>query len=383
MLKSFTNLIFIRQTKFLYLSFFLFATAVGINLVTFPSILKLNKISPSQIGIAFGIEVFGVAIMSFFLSKFVKKFGIINSLKIASIIYSSIVLIIYFYMNFIIWLSLVFVLGCCWLIFAICRLAWLNLLLNDEERGLGIGIFSALISGGLAFGPLIVKIFGAENYFTFVISALSVLGASFCLNPLKNQLQPQINSERISMIKFFKKNPNSFFSRFFLDFTSYSFLSLVVVFGTGIGFSNENSGLLITAYMISGFFDIFVGFMLKKTPAKKLINIGYLGCLYCFLLASLYQKSFYFLILIFFIFGLFIACIYVSVFKMINEDYEEKDLIPANSTFQFVGTCGALAGSLICGFMINIFGAQGFPITICFGCLFYLTFLVIYEKNKK
>ena len=330
MFKSFTNLIFIRQTKFLYLSFFLFATAVGINLVTFPSILKLHKITPLQIGIAFAIEVCGVAIMSFFLSKFVKKFYILYSLKIASIIYASIVLIIYFYSNFILWLSLVFILGCCWLIFAICRLSWLNLFLSDEERGLGIGIFSALISGGLAFGPLIVKLFGAENYLTFVISALTVLGASFCLNPLKKELQPQINSERISMIKFLKKSPNSFFSRFFLDFTTYSMLSLTVVFGTGIGFTNENSGLLITAYMTSGFFDIFVGFMLKKIPAKKLINIGYLGCLYTFLLVSLYQKSFYFLIILFFIFGLFIACIYVSVFKMINEDYEEKDLIPAN-----------------------------------------------------
>ena len=383
MFKSFVNLIFIRQTKFLYLSFFLFATAVGINLVTFPSVLKLHKISPSQIGIAFGVEVCGVAIMSFFLSKFVKKFGIINSLRIASILYASIVLIIYFYSSFWWWLLLVFVLGCCWLIFAICRLSWLNLLLSDEERRLRIGIISALISAGLAFGPMIVKLFGAENYLSFATSAFVVLGCSLCLNPLKQELKPQINSARISMIKFFKKNPNSFFSRFFLDFTSYSMLSLAVVFGTGIGFTNENSGLLITAYMVSGFFDIFVGFMLKKTPAKTLINIGYLGCLYTFLLVSLYQKSFYFLIILFFIFGLFIACIYVSVFKMINEDYEEKDLIPANSTFQFVGTCGALAGSLICGFMINFFGAQGFPITICFGCLFYLTFLVIYEKNKK
>ena len=383
MFKSFTNLIFIRKTKFLYLSFFLFATTIGINLVTFPSILKLNKISPSQIGIAFAIEVCGVAFMSFFLSKFVARFGIINALKIASIIYSSIILIIYFYVSFIFWLLLIFILGCCWLIFAISRLSWLNLFLNDDERGIGLGIFSALISGGIAFGPVIVKFSGAESYLSFAISAISVLCASLCLNPLKTELQPQINSERISMIKFLKKNPNSFFSRFFLDFTTYSMLSLTVVFGTGIGFSNENSGLLITAYMTSGFFDIFVGFMLKKTPAKTLINIGYLGCLYCFLLISLYHESFYFLMTLFFLFGLFIACIYVSVFKMINEDYEEKDLIPANSTFQFVGTCGALMGSLICGFMINFFGAQGFPITICFGCLFYLTFLVIYEKNKK
>ena len=138
--------------------------------------------------------------MSFFLSKFVKKFGIVLSLRIASILYASIVLIIYFYSSFWWWLILVFILGCCWLIFAICRLSWLNLLLSDEERGLGIGIFSALISAGLAFGPIIVKILGAENYLSFTISALMVLGCSFCLNPLKKELKPQINSERICMV---------------------------------------------------------------------------------------------------------------------------------------------------------------------------------------
>jgi len=383
MLRSFTNLIFIRKTKFLYLSFFLFATAIGVDLVTFPSILKLNKINPSQIGFAFAIEVCGAAFMSFFLSKFVAKFGIINSLRIASVLYASIVLIIYFYVSFIFWILLVFILGCCWLIFAISRMSWLNIFLNNEERGIGLGIFSALISGGVAFGPVIVKFSGSESYLSFVISALLVLSASLCLNPLKHELQPHINSERISIKKFFKKNPNSFFSRFFLDFTTYMILSLSVVFGTGIGFTNESSGLLITAYMASGFFDIFVGFMLKKISPKKLINIGYLGCLYVFLLVSLYQKSFYFLIILFFIFGLFIACIYVSVFKMMNEDYEHHELVSANSTFQLVGTCGSLFGSLLGGFMINFFGNQGFPISICFGCLFYLTFLVIYEKNKK
>jgi MFS family permease len=134
--------------------------------------------------------------------------------------------------------------------------------------------------------------------------------------------------------------------------------------------------------MASGFFDIIVGHLLNKTSAKKLINIGYLGCLYCFLLISLYQKSFGFLIFLFFVYGLFIACIYVSVFKMINEDYPAEELVSANSTFQLIGTIGSISGTLIGGVMIDIFGSQGFPIIICFGCLFYLTFLVIYEKTR-
>lgn len=381
MLASFKDLLFIRQTKFLYLSFFLFATAVGINFVTFPSILKLHKISPSMIGLAYSIELLGVASMSFFLSRIVAKFGVLKTLKFTSIFYALITLIIYFYNNFILWLILVFILGNCWLIFAITRISWLNNFLSNEERGVGLGIFSALISLGVACGPVIVKLTGAQNYLSFAISAILVLSASLVLYPLKEFAPPQISGSRISLKKFFKHNPNSFFSRFFLDFITYTIVTLAVVFGTQIGFTNESSGLFITAYMASGFFDIFVGFMLKKIPAKKLINIGYLGCLYSFLIASLFYNSFNFLIICFFIFGLFIACIYVSVFKMINEDYRHQELISANSTSQLIGTIGSFCGSFFGGMMINFFGALGFTFTILFGCLFYLTFLVIYEKN--
>ncbi|MFM7702308.1 MAG: MFS transporter, partial [Alphaproteobacteria bacterium] len=288
-----------------------------------------------------------------------------------------------FYYNYFWWLLLVFILGCCWLVMAITRISWLNYLVTTEDRGVALGIFSALISLGVAFGPVLVKIFGAESYFSFLCASLLALCAFLALIPLRKNINFTINNQKISLKEFYKKNPNSFWSRFFLDFTTYVITSLSVVFGTSIGFSPELSGLFITTYMASGFFDIIVGFILKKVPPKKLINIGFLGALYCFLLVSLYQKSYALLILLFFIFGLFIACIYVSVFKMMNDDYKPEELVSANATFQFVGTCGALFGTIIGGLMIKYFGAQGFPIIICFGALFYLTFLVIYEKTKK
>ncbi|MFZ9180584.1 MAG: MFS transporter [Rickettsiales bacterium] len=383
MLKTFLSLLFLQPTKFLYLSFFCFASAIGINLVTFPTLLKSNKINPSQIGLAFGVEILGVAIMSFFLSKLAGKIGIIKSIKYAAIIYSSIILISFFYYNYFWWLFLVFILGCCWLVMAITRISWLNNMVSTEDRGVALGIFSALISLGVAFGPVLVKIFGASSYWSFLTSATLVLMAFLSIIPLKKHLDFHINSQRISLKEFYKKNPNNFWSRFFLDFTTYVIVSLSVVFGISIGLSPELSGLFITAYMASGFFDIIVGFILKKVSTKKLINIGFLGCLYCFLLVSLYQKSYPFLILLFFIFGLFIACIYVSVFKMMNDDYSAQELVSANATFQLVGTCGSIFGTIIGGLMIEYFGAQGFPIIICFGALFYLTFFVIYEKTKK
>jgi MFS family permease len=171
-------------------------------------------------------------------------------------------------------------------------------------------------------------------------------------------------------------------TRFFLDFQTYLLLTFTVIFGRKIGLSYELAGLLITAYMSTGFFDVFVGFLLQKTSPYKLINIGFLVCLYSFISIALYNKSYLFLLISYFTFGLGIACIYVSVFKVMNEDYEKEKLVAANATFQLIGSLGALCSSLFGGFLVDIFGIQGFPIAIILGCVFYLSFLVTYKDNN-
>jgi MFS family permease len=88
------------------------------------------------------------------------------------------------------------------------------------------------------------------------------------------------------------------------------------------------------------------------------------------------------LLSIYFIFGIFIACIFVSVFKACNDDYPQEKLVAANATFQLIGSIGAMCGSLIGGLLFNLFGSVGFPITIVLCCISYLTFLVIYEKKN-
>ena len=68
------DLIFFKNLKFLYLSFFLFAIAFGINIVIFPSMLKHNQISPLKIGFASATETFGAIIASLILAKIIPIF---------------------------------------------------------------------------------------------------------------------------------------------------------------------------------------------------------------------------------------------------------------------------------------------------------------------
>jgi MFS family permease len=378
LIKQFT---FSKELNLIFLSVLLFASAMGVNLVTFPTILNQHGVDASKIGIAFTLDALGGILMSFFLSKFVGRLRMMKALGVAIFGYVAAILLIYFYKSFYLWSAIAFFMGICWFTFVITRQSWLNMLLQNNQRGVAMGIFSMLISAGIAVGPVIVKFSGANNYSSFLISASLAIFSYICLLPLKHTSQPQIESKRIPLKEFFKTNPRCFLARFFLDFQTYLLLTFTVVFGVKIGLKYEAAGLLISAYMASGFFDVFVGFLLKKISPYKMINIGFLGCMYCFLSLALYSQSYIFLLLIFFLFGIFIACIYVSVFKICNDDYANEKLVAANATFQLIGSCGSLCGSFIGGVLVDVFGTQGFPITIVLSCALYLTFLVTYEKK--
>ncbi len=355
--------------------------AAGMDLVIFPTILSKHGVDAAHIGIAFTIDVSGGILMSFFLSRFIAKFGMMPSLKFAAIGYATSILLIYFYQNFYLWITFAFFMGACWFIYAITRQSWLNILVEGINRGVALGIFSMIISFGVSMGPIIVSLSGADNYFSFIISATLVVASLLCLMPLKQNIQPTHEAERISLFYFFKKNPRCFLGRFFLDFQTYLLLTFTVIFGINLGLSYEAAGVLITAYMSSGLADLWVGFLLKKFSPYKIMNIGYLGCMYCFLTIILYHQSYWFLFFLYFLFGIFVACIFVAVFKIANDDYPKEKLVAANATFQLIGSIGSLFGTFTGGYLVNIFGANGFPITIVLSCTAYLSFLIFYEKK--
>ncbi len=381
MQKVFQQLTFPRELNFLFLSILLFAIAMGINLVTFPTVLTLHGVDASRIGIAFTIDTFGGVLMSFFLSRLVSYFTMMRVLKFSSFGYAAIIFLIYFYQNFYLWAALAFMMGALWFMYVITRQSWMNILVKNNQRGVATGIFSMIISAGIALGPVIVSITGAANYLSFAISALLAIASFYCLTPLRKSPQPKLESERINLREFFQNNPRSFLARFFLDFQTYLLLTFTVVFGVNIGLQSEAAGLLISAYMASGFFDVLVGFALKKWSPYQTIKFGFIGCLCCFLTILFFHQPYLLLIVIYFIFGIFIACIFVSVFKICNDDYSKTRLVAANSTFQLIGSTGSFFGSLFGGILFNFFGASGFPFAMIFSCICYLTFLVIYEKK--
>ncbi len=366
----------------LFISVLLFATAVGIDMVTFPTILMKNGINPAKIGISFSFEVIGGLLMSLVLSRLAKKIGVVNFLGRIVIIYAAAIAVIFFCKNFYLWLLIVFGMGACWVAYTVIRQALLNMLVANKSRGMIIGLYSMIVSAGLAVGPIIVKFTGADNYLAFIIAAIIVIISFYTLDRSKEVTKLEISAQNIHFFTFVKDNPLCFLARFLVDFELFCFLNFSVVFGKKIGLSPENAGLLITAFTSSFFVDVFVGAVLKKFNPYKMIASGFIGYLLGIIIIALYREHYELLLVVYFFLGIFGAFIYIAAVMIVNQDYKKEELIPANAALQTVGSLGALCGGFFGGILMQIFGANGFILTIVVSCLVYLIFYVLYEKRK-
>ena len=355
----------ITAISFIILSLTLTALSAGINTITYPTILIANQVQPYLIGIAASIELIAGIAISFFLSRMVNKIGIYKSLLIFTTIYTMVILTIYFYVNYALWILLSTLNGICWISFLAIRQGLVNNLVNNKQRSIVTGIAGAVISSGFVFSPLIAAYFGADNYLLFIISAAMVVASFLVLIPIKKAITNHISASRIAFGSFFRDNPQAFLGNFLADLQVVGILVFSVIVGHKIGFSTEKSGIFITAFAISGTFDIFSGFVVKKSiNPKKMINAGILLCLLSSTFTMLVHNNYHLMLIGYFVLGASIGLTFVSSSTVINNHYKQEELIAANATFQAIGMIGALIGSILIGILMQFFDFYGFFIAL-------------------
>lgn len=199
---------------------------------------------------------------------------------------------------------------------------------------------------------------------------------------IKNTQPTKIDSQRISIKEFIDKQPKIAVARFLLDLQAGCLVCLGVVFGVKIGLSLENAGFLIGAFMASGIFDLYAGFLVRDFNRQKMITAGFLGCLTTIIIALFFYKFYPILLGTFFFFGASCALIIVATLTIVNESFEKSKLIAANATFQAIGSIGSVVGCFFGGIFIQIFDFYGFFAIIILTNLTYLWFIIFYKKNN-
>lgn len=358
------------------------AIGIGINAVVLPTVLISNGLSSFFIGLSATTEIASSIIASFFVSRIVSHFKKTNAALIFASLYALSVLTMFYYKNYGLWLFFVAVNGTCWFSLIVIRNSWMNHLLENKNRSVILALATTLFCTGYGIGSLIVKTLGAQNYLSAMLAAFFIFFSALILLFAKKTEPKTIDSVRIGFKAFFKHDPRATMGRFFIDFMAGCIIFLSVAFGVKIGLTPENAGLLISAFMLSGFCDLYAGFMVKKYDRYKMIRAGFISCLTMITLAWIFHENYILLWFSYFFFGASTALTFISSLTIINETFEKEKLTAANATLMSVGSTAYLISCFTCGILMEIFSFYGFFITIIFGGLSYLTFEYFYEKNK-
>lgn len=366
-------------TVALLLSAFLFTFSAGINAVSFPLILYQHQVSPVLIGVIEGIEILAGVLIAKFLYGLSHKIGVLRIMLVFTVLEAAMILILPLYYDFLWWSFLVFLSGISWFSIIALRQSWLNISTTNNHRSMILAMNSTMLCAGFALGPVLVKIIGAGEYLVFVASAALVLASCLSLLIIKNH-QPILNEERVDYWQIVKNHKNSFIAKFLLDLQSVVIILFTVIYGLENGISAENSGILVSVFMMVGLADFFIGWMINNKDLQKYINIGFFGALVSMSFLPLVITNYYLAILIYMVYGWFISLTFISIITKVNHNQNKKDLIAINSALQAIGGLGALSGTVLVGIFMQIFDAKGFVILIVLANMVY--FLIV-SKIKK
>lgn len=358
----------------------LMMASIGINLVAFPAVLSAHGVRVGLIGFSSFVDITAGMCAAFLLTKVVYKIGAMNAVLLSTLIFSSSVLVIYFFGSYPLWLFLCALIGATRTAMFVIRMSWLNMLVSDKNRSVIIGASGTITCVGLFIGALMGKIMDAEGYSIFILSAALFFASYLVLIPIRKLEPKKIAAERIGLRQFFRDNPRCFMAKLLLEIQFFCILSFTVIFGRAVGFATGTAALLLCAFLASGLLDIVVGVLLKKYNGYRMIFFGFIGGLTCFLIASTEPHFYYLLLAIYFIFGIFFSFVFIATSTLINNFYPTEKLLAANAAFNAIALIGGIIGSLACSVLMEIFGFKGFLLLIIACNALYLLFIAIYSN---
>ncbi len=374
-----------KKTLF-YLSFttFFYYIVVGVALSIFSILLDKQEISTTLIGFSDSLRrLSGFAFLSF-LPFLVHKIGFLKTVSTTVLTYSIALLIFPFIKNYYLWLALIIVfgasmMGAMTLLDSLC-----NIVATNDNRGKINGFVNTVILIAIAVAPFVIKY--VENYKNLLIilsliSLCNIFGILYFYK-LKDHYKEINFIKNLKLMEFFKKTPDIFLSKMFLEFFSNSLFIFTVVFTKNSGLTYEIGGKCLTLYCLFGLIaSYFVGTIIEKSEDKNytLKKWTIITLLLCFALKYTINSE----ILLYLNYSLLgISTDFLVLGSLITLDslYKNNELVSANSVLTIFGSFAQIISGIITGYFINKYNSM--ILASCIFGIFYILYIIIIKIKK-
>ena len=296
--------------------------------------------------------------------------GLVRGLGVKAVIFLSVAagclsLLIMPFVPFWAWFPLRFVLvGAITIMFVISEF-WITSAAPTHRRGLIIGIYGSVLSGGFALGPAILAYTGSTGMLPIAVAIAIMLLAVIPVS-LASSAAPQISRKsRFSLMALLLVAPAAILAAFVFGAAESSIFGFLALWGGNIGMTESAAALLITAIGLGNMvLQIPIGLLADRVNRNLLLVLCSTGACAGIGLVFLSIGSYPVLFGVFFIAGGLAAGLYTVGLTLLGTRFSGAELASANGLFVMMYAVGMIIGPLTSGAAMQIAPSHGLLVVL-------------------
>ena len=341
-------------------------------------ILEQRGASNFLIGSLATTPAIGVMLGAFFVPLCLKMAGGRTLLLIG--VFVEIFLIVWLMLTdkVLVWFVIRFLGGISGSIVFIVSETWLNDITPERLRGRVIGLYNTMLGLSFAIGPVVLAMTGIQGQLPFLVGIGLMSVAIVPLLLVKSYSPDELDTPTFNIVSFIKVAPLLVIACFVVAFKDMASVGLLPVYGVRSGLSDATAALMLFFAAIGGAVLQFpIGWLGDYfSRVGVMVLCGLVGIAGATVLPFVVTVP-WLLFLTLFIWLGFFAGVYTIALTLAGQWFRGTELAIAIASFGVFWGMGGLAGPIIAGYTMDLWGTDGFPLVMGVVATLFVAFCMV------
>lgn len=359
-------------------------SAIGYGISTALIALAANKYIKNELLISFSsvAQLSAGIVFARFLPSLGQKLGVINMLYLAGTISAACSLALYFYVDYFIWITTVFIFGVSLFICGVTRQTIMIDTAPPHLKAMILSVGGMLSAIGSSLGPVLLGLLKTSTHFSSYLVACSFYLLS--LLPLLRIKKTEINTreeKKIGIWRYIQASPKIMLAGFCVNYSIASANAFLIIYGIRTGMTESNATLLYSVLLFGTIFSIPLGYLTDLINRRFLMIFSAFLSLICIICLFFNQDPDKIYLLLFLTFGCMTG-MKLPAIVLINEKYKPTQRLAVNAAFAKFSLIGSLFGIFCTGAMMESLGNKGLWASLLTALSCYIIFCIANYVKK-
>ncbi len=345
----------------LFSSCFILFLGIGLVNLLLPVRMHLDGMPTDSIGLVLSLYFVGMFIGAIYSKTLIARAGHIRMFSGCVSLSAMSILLCSLSSDLVLWGGMRILLGfCCACAFTAME-SWLSASSTKDTRGKILGVYNAIVWGGLFGGQFFMNIASPETTTLFVVAGLLFCAAVIPVSLSRHQGPVITTVEPMGFSTLLRVSPLGVVVCIASGFLYASLFSMLPIFAQSFGINGFQLSVYMGGAVVGGFMLQYpVGYLSDRFGRRSVLLVLLLiSIVASFIVTQLpLQENFLMVLLLTAIAGGIIACTYPMSISQVFDQLEQNEMIAAMGKLILAYSLGGALGPYSTSVVMNVFGSQ-------------------------